>query len=69
MEGFPDEGAGIFTTQRFPRSTQTKAGKLQGAELASIFSNYNADGILGSMQRVEAGQPLLASEEAGFYNF
>lgn len=40
------EGAGILTMQRFPRSTHTKEGKLQGAELASIFSDYNADGIL-----------------------
>lgn len=40
------EGAGILTMQRFPRSTNTKEGKLQGAELASIFSDYNADGIL-----------------------
>lgn len=43
---FKMEGAGIFTMQRFPRSTHTKEGKLQGAELASIFGDYNADGIL-----------------------
>lgn len=40
---FKMQGAGIFTMQR---STHTKEGKLQGAELASIFGDYNADGIL-----------------------
>lgn len=40
------EGAGILTMQRFPRSIHTKERKLQGTELASIFGNYNADGIL-----------------------
>lgn len=40
------QGAGMFTMQRFPRSTHTKEGKLQGAELASISGDYNADGIL-----------------------
>lgn len=40
------EGAGIFTMQRFPRSTHTKEGKLQGAELAfsAIVTLIHAEG-------------------------
>lgn len=51
---FRMEGAGIFTMQRFPRSAHTKEGTFQGAELASNSGDYNADGILWSMQRPEA---------------
>lgn len=49
------EGAGIFTMQRFPRSTHTKEGKLQGAELA--FSAIVTDPCRG--QRLGSHLSLL----------